>query len=164
MQMQVLVSLLSHLLTKHGLSGSDIVTHTDVAWDRPDDLYKSDPGPWFAYETLARYGLGLAPLAKDFPPLPEDRNNQKDMISWIQTCFHIMGYRPCPVTGKMDTDTLKIIRAYALHFFPECPAYKKGYDFGPLVHSLLHHPWAPYILTQQDGSVLSSGIETIPAA
>ncbi len=163
MQMQVLVSLLSHLLTKHGLSGADIVTHTDVAWDRPDDLYKSDPGPFFDYQTLARHGLGIVPLAKDFPPLPKDRNNQKDMISWIQTCFQIMGYRPCPVTGEMDVNTLKIIRAYALHFFPECPKYTStGYDFGPLVHSLLHHPWAPYILTQQDGSVLSSGIETIP--
>jgi|LauGreDrversion4_2_1035121.scaffolds.fasta_scaffold06112_2 N-acetyl-anhydromuramyl-L-alanine amidase AmpD len=163
-QMQVLIPLLQGLVKKHKLVGSAIVAHSDIAWDRPGDVHKKDPGPYFPYDALARYGLGLVPLAKDFPPLPKDRNNQKDMISWIQTCFHIMGYRPCPVTGKMDTDTLKIIRAYALHFFPECPAYKKGYDFGPLVHSLLHHPWAPYVLTKEDHCQLSTGIETIPAA
>jgi hypothetical protein len=125
-------------------------------------VYKQDPGPYFPYETLARSGLGIVPLAKDFPPFPKDQKNQADMISWIQTCFQIMGYRPCPVTGVMDVNTLKILRAYALHFFPECPKYTSiGYDFGPLVQSLTNHPWAPYVLTQKDGCVLSSGIETI---
>ena len=84
-------------------------------------MYKKDPGPYFPYEALARSGLGIVPLATDFPPLPKDRRNQKDMISWIQKCFQIMGFRPCPITGIWNKNNSKILRAYALHFFPECP-------------------------------------------
>lgn len=162
MQMQVLSALLHHLLANHKLSATDVVTHSDISWDRPDDVYKKDPGPYFPYETLARNGLGVVPLAKDFPPLPKDRRNQKDMISWIQNCFQIIGYRPCPVTGVWTINTAKILRAYALHFFPECPKYtSKGYDFEPLVGSLLHHPWAQYVLTKEENCELSTGIEQI---
>ncbi len=116
-------------MTKDQLSGTDIITHSDIAWDRADDVYKKDLGPYFSYEALARSGLGIVPMVKDFPPLLNDQNNQKDMISCL-----IVGYRPCPVTGVMDVSMLKSLRAYALHFFPKCLKYTStGYDFRPLV-------------------------------
>ncbi len=148
-QMGALIWLLKKLVTKHNLSGGDVVTHSDIAWNRADDWYKPDPGPYFPYETLARHQLGFAPLAKDFPPLPESyTQNPSKIIAWVQACFRIMGYAPCPSTGTMDLNTLKILRAYALHFFPTCPKYTPtNYDWSPLIHSLLHHPWAPYFLT-----------------
>jgi N-acetyl-anhydromuramyl-L-alanine amidase AmpD len=159
MQTQVLSALLKDLLTKHTLVGSDIVAHSDIAWDRPDDAYKQDPGPYFPYEALARHRLGLVPLAKDFPPLPKHQS-EKEMIMWVQTCFQRMGYRPCPITGVMGANTLKILRAYALHFFPQCPAYKPGYDFGPLVNSLQNHPWAVFH-NPRDEVRLTTGIEIV---
>ncbi len=150
-QTRVLIWLLKHLVAKHHLSGRDIVTHSDIAWNRAEDLYKPDPGPYFPYETLARHQLGFAPLAKDFPPLPKDyATNPAKIIAWVQTCFRIMGYAPCPSTGVMDLNTLKILRAYALHFFPACAKYTPDYDWNPLIQSLLNHPLAPYFLTDSD--------------
>jgi N-acetyl-anhydromuramyl-L-alanine amidase AmpD len=150
-QMLTLVYLLKNLLKKHKLSGADIVTHSDVAWNRPDNSYKIDPGPAFPFETLARHGLGFAPLAKNFPPPPHDRSNESAVIAWVQTCFRILGYAPCPSTGIMDVNTRKILRAYALHFFPLCKKYQdKNYDWSPVINSLLYHPWAPFFLTTEN--------------
>jgi N-acetylmuramoyl-L-alanine amidase len=113
-QISALIPLLKDLIEKYQISPQDILGHSDIAPTR-----KYDPGKLFPWQRLAESGIGAWPdestINKYLAGRPHDAPG--DIIE-IQRALNQYGYDQMPLSGKMDTDSKKIISAFQMHFRP----------------------------------------------
>ena len=110
-QIQVLMTLLRDIVTRHQILIHNVVGHSDIAPQR-----KQDPGPAFPWKRLAEGGLArwydetrAAELmvhyqTKGTPP-----------IHAIQERLRHVGYA-APASGRLDEETRKVLRAFQMRY------------------------------------------------
>lgn len=112
-QIEAVTRLARDIIGRYQITPDNVLGHSDIA-----PLRKSDPGPLFPWESLARQGIGawpdkirvehyLAGRAADAPA----------SIALIQQSLADYGYQ-IPQTGIADEETIKIISAFQMHFRP----------------------------------------------
>jgi len=113
-QISVLIMLLRDIVTRHQIHARNVVGHSDVAPQR-----KQDPGPAFPWKRLADAGLArwydeqkAAALTADY------QRNGLPPIRVIQQKLQKAGY-PIALTGVLDKETLKVVRAFQMRYRPE---------------------------------------------
>ena len=109
-QIDALIALCQDIMSRHAISATRILAHSDVAPER-----KADPGEWFPWSRLAAAGVGLwvdpAP-----PEAPEPMSGPA--VLRLQTRLGVIGYR-CPASGLYDATTATVIKAFQRHYRPE---------------------------------------------
>ena len=133
-QMKSLIELSHEILTRHPIPAQHVLGHSDVA-----PLRKIDPGPLFDWQRLAREGIGFYP---DFNQVIDDKKNpitakkepiekssidvtknqdksDKTLILQIQKLLYSYGYF-LQLSGELTSETETVIRAFQMHFWPEC--------------------------------------------
>ncbi len=106
-QMTALRELSKGILSRHDILPRHILGHSDVA-----PMRKCDPGELFDWRYLASEGIGLWPKGDD----PSLGQNWRD-ISVAQQNLADFGY-DIKVTGKLDSQTKAVLRAFQQHFRP----------------------------------------------
>lgn len=112
-QISMLAALLHDIQSRHHVSAWNIVAHSDIA-----PLRKSDPGPAFPWQALARQGLGRwydeAAVARRMPLLSA---RELKNATYIQGLLSRIGY-PIVQSGIWDPQTRQVIRAFQMHYRP----------------------------------------------
>jgi N-acetylmuramoyl-L-alanine amidase len=113
-QMDALVELARGILGRHPIAPRNVVGHSDVAPAR-----KTDPGELFAWQDLARAGIGLWP--QGVAPSPGGPTFGPDdvggAIAAAQRQLGQYGYQ-IDVTGVLDEETAPVLTAFQRHFRP----------------------------------------------
>jgi len=112
-QIELVISLASDILERNpDIDPIDVIGHGDIAPDRRVDpgplfpwkrLYANGVGAWYDDDTAARYRLQFE---KAFPD-----------VASMQSALLTLGYL-LEETGKNDTQTRFVIRAFQMHFRP----------------------------------------------
>lgn len=112
-QVQAVLELTRDIVKRHGLPRDAIIAHSDVAPDR-----KIDPGEKFPWAHLAKHGLGdwVPPVADEQGPV-FGIGDRHTLVADAQRMLGQYGYR-IDVTGAVDEQTAKVIRAFQLRFRP----------------------------------------------
>ena len=92
---------------RNGIPQSRVLAPSDIAPGR-----KTDPGPLFDWEWLAREGVGLWPKASSV-------QNQDFDIRLCQQRLRDIGYK-IDVTGELDPQTRTVVSAFQLHWRQTC--------------------------------------------
>jgi N-acetylmuramoyl-L-alanine amidase len=100
-QLQALVWLLPRIMGAHGIRPANVVGHSDVAPGR-----KSDPGPHFPWQSLARKGLAAFLSIDAKGPMPDDGPAR------FHAAMVRAGYDP-------DAQIADLLSALRLRFRPE---------------------------------------------
>ncbi|MFA7668063.1 MAG: N-acetylmuramoyl-L-alanine amidase [Burkholderiaceae bacterium] len=112
-QIQALIPLLKDIVRRHQILPRNVVGHSDIAPHR-----KQDPGPAFPWQTLAQAGLGRwYDQAKASQLASRYRSSGLPPLDVIQDKLRRAGYA-VPVTGKLDAETRRVIRAFQMHYRP----------------------------------------------
>jgi N-acetylmuramoyl-L-alanine amidase len=112
-QMDALVELAYGILARHPIAKRNVVGHSDVAPAR-----KTDPGERFAWDRLARAGIGLWPqgvhahAGRTYGP-----DDVGGAIAAAQNQLEAYGYE-LSVTGVLDEETALVLSAFQRHFRP----------------------------------------------
>ncbi|TAM83711.1 MAG: N-acetylmuramoyl-L-alanine amidase [Candidimonas sp.] len=113
-QIEVVAALLKEIIARHHIKPADVVGHSDIAPQR-----KSDPGPAFPWERLAREGIGRWYDTNDAARYQREfERNGLPGAAWIQRQLTRAGYA-CPGTGVLDAATKKVIAAFQMHYRPQ---------------------------------------------
>ena len=115
-QMNSLIHLSQEILARHPIPPSHVLGHSDIA-----PLRKIDPGSLFDWPQLARQGIGFYPNFEGSELKKESLKGDltsPDLIEDIQRLLAEYGYS-LSVTGLLDTETEKVIRAFQMHFWPQ---------------------------------------------
>ncbi|PHS29135.1 MAG: N-acetylmuramoyl-L-alanine amidase [Robiginitomaculum sp.] len=112
--MQALVPLCQGIIARHNIAAHNIVGHSDIAPGR-----KQDPGERFAWDRLAREGIGLWPTPTEPPP----ETNLFDDLAHI-------GY------GLDLASETEIITAFQRRYCPQNPSGKADAQTRALAHAL----------------------------
>lgn len=113
-QVNAVIALSKAIVTRHGISASNIVGHSDVAPGR-----KQDPGEKFPWKSLAAAGLGYWPDAVGddervlFEPGLRDRG-----VAILQRGLAQIGYK-LEVSGVYDQSTMDVVTALQQRFQPQ---------------------------------------------
>jgi N-acetylmuramoyl-L-alanine amidase len=113
-QMTAVAQLSRDIVARHGMRPQDVLAHSDIAPGR-----KIDPGEKFDWRWLHAQGVGhwVEPIAIN----PDDAGFELGYfgpaVRQAQLGLRAYGYG-IDVTGTLDTDTLKVLRAFQLHFRP----------------------------------------------
>jgi N-acetylmuramoyl-L-alanine amidase len=105
-QIEAVIALLKDILTRHGLSPSRVVGHSDVASGR-----KLDPGEKFPWKRLADAGVSIWP--DTFSALADS-----DPMADLQRRLALFGYNVAP-TGLLDEATAAALVAFQRRFRPD---------------------------------------------
>lgn len=113
-QMCAVERLARDIVERNGIAARRVLAHSDIAPQR-----KIDPGEKFPWERLHRAGVGHwvrpSPLRVDTPSLgPGDASAS---VLAVQRLLADYGY-DCPLTGRFDEATEKVVRAFQRHFRP----------------------------------------------
>ncbi|KGD84324.1 N-acetylmuramoyl-L-alanine amidase [Pantoea stewartii subsp. indologenes] len=114
-QINALTALAKEIIRRYGITPDNVLGHSDIA-----PLRKQDPGKLFPWKALAAQGVGAWPeplrvrkyLAGRAPDSPAD-------ILTLQTALRRYGYDRIPLSGVLDDETRKTVRAFQMHFRPE---------------------------------------------
>lgn len=113
-QITAVIALSRDIVRRHQLTPQNILAHSDVAIGR-----KIDPGEKFPWARLAREGVGHwvrpSPLRAGDEGLGSGAKGED--IGAAQHLLAAFGYNVV-ISSEMDTDTIKAIRAFQLHFRP----------------------------------------------
>jgi N-acetylmuramoyl-L-alanine amidase len=103
-QIDAVIALSQEILSRHAISASRIVGHSDVAPNR-----KQDPGELFPWARLAANGVGRwpGPVRPDAPPNPDE----------FAALLRNYGYGAPP---DVDWPLIDIVAAFQRHFRPSC--------------------------------------------
>lgn len=112
---QQISALAKKIIRRYNITPDSVLGHSDIA-----PLRKHDPGKLFPWKELAAQGVGAWPdplrvqkyLSGRMPNAPVNVFN-------VQTQLRRYGYDRIPLSGVMDEDTRKTIRAFQMHFRPE---------------------------------------------
>lgn len=108
-QIDAVIRLCLDIMKRYNIPPSHILGHSDIAPGR-----KLDPGPLFPWKTLAQHGIGLWPRST----IPQQESSVfTKSINDLQEKLQQFGYN-ISVTGKLDTQTNKVIQAFQMHFRP----------------------------------------------
>ncbi len=112
-QIQALLALLRDVVPRHQVLARNIVGHSDIAPQR-----KQDPGPAFPWKRLADEGFGRwHDEAKAAGLIAQYQAQGLPPISVIQEKLRRAGY-PAPYTGALDKETVRVVRAFQMHYRP----------------------------------------------
>jgi len=121
-QIDAVIALSHDIFSRHAIQPKHVLAHSDVAPGR-----KVDPGERFPWATLAAEGVGL---------WPEPAPGIDDVsIEAVQTLLKAHGYG-IDVTGKHDEWSQTVIRAFQMHFRPECLDGVADTETVALLHAL----------------------------
>ncbi len=113
-QIAAVIALSRDIIERHKLRPQNILAHSDVAVGR-----KIDPGEKFPWARLAREGVGH--WVRPSPALDGDDGlvigARGEMVTTAQRLLAEFGYN-IVVSGELDAETSKVIRAFQLHFRP----------------------------------------------
>jgi N-acetylmuramoyl-L-alanine amidase len=110
-QMQSVTELALDVLSRHPIPPQNVVGHSDIAPTR-----KTDPGEFFNWARLAELGIGLWPSQADH--LEQDLNALATALTRIGYNVSNLSmalkafqrhYRPKRVTGRIDSETARLI-------------------------------------------------------
>ncbi|MDR3514385.1 MAG: N-acetylmuramoyl-L-alanine amidase [Azospirillaceae bacterium] len=117
-QMAGFVALARDIMARHGITAGGVIGHSDVAPDR-----KRDPGEQFDWAALAGHGIGLWPQPDAGDDGPWTEAELRDLLGRIGyrpvldpallVAAFQRHWRPDAVTGQVDADTARRIRALA---------------------------------------------------
>jgi N-acetylmuramoyl-L-alanine amidase len=113
-QVEAVIALCSDIVARYGLAAERVLAHSDIAPGR-----KLDPGERFPWRRLAEAGVGLwvAPqLAGSGSGLHPGARGPS--VTDLQEALRSYGYGIEP-TGRYDTATETVVRAFQLHFRPD---------------------------------------------
>lgn len=112
-QIELIEYLTKDIVKRYKIAPTDIVGHSDIAPQR-----KFDPGPFFPWQRLAKKGVGAWPDDSLVTQYIGNRNKYAiTSVSSIQKILAQYGYT-IPQTGKLDTETKRVISAFQMHFRP----------------------------------------------
>ena len=106
-QMMALIDLIHDIRTRWNIPDHYILGHSDIAPSR-----KIDPGHLFDWALMASHKIGMWPTKSSIEAF-----HRQLPLEGIQRCLQTIGY-DCPISGHMDSETLKIIEAFQRHFCP----------------------------------------------
>lgn len=109
-QVDAVMTLAGDIVRRYGIDPTCVIGHSDIAPGR-----KSDPGPLFPWERLARRGVGAWPDAAEVRARRE-RANPND-VKGLQEKLRRYGYK-IAVTGRLDQHSHDVVRAFQMHFRP----------------------------------------------
>lgn len=114
-QIDAVIALSRDIVKRNKIAAAGVLAHSDIAIGR-----KIDPGEKFPWARLAREGVGLwvrpSPLREGDEGL--ETGAKHTLISEAQTLLAAYGYKT-PVSGELDAEMAKVIRAFQLHFRPK---------------------------------------------
>ena len=135
-QMQSCIELCSYLVNKHNINPANVIGHSDIAPDR-----KIDPGIFFDWQLLANQGLGCwhnLEYSQDLAnTILYKFGQQGKEIANFQQDLRALGYK-LNISGKIDSQTSNVIRAFQAHFCPKLIWDKGGLDFYQNLSALYH--------------------------
>jgi N-acetylmuramoyl-L-alanine amidase len=112
MQLAVVCDLCLSILSRHSIPARNIVAHSDVAPDR-----KEDPGEKFAWEDLAKNGVGVWP--EGVPDLGAGGVVRDAAgLRGVRAALADIGYRVVR-EGALDPALSSVLRAFPRHWRPE---------------------------------------------
>lgn len=118
-QIQALIILLKQIIDRNPtIKAENILAHSDIApWrfnaDNVPFQTKTDPGPTFPWQKLAKEGLGI------WPKETRTRSGAFDTsIKNMQMLLQKIGYH-LDITNLMDNKTFYVMLAFIMHFLPE---------------------------------------------
>jgi N-acetylmuramoyl-L-alanine amidase len=109
-QIEAVVELSREVLSRHPISPSRVVGHSDVAPNR-----KQDPGELFPWARLAGNGIGLWPLTA-FVPAGDTPFSESDLDRFAEN-LREYGYGVPPDVEWLLHD---VVAAFQRHFRPSC--------------------------------------------
>ncbi|ELX8379890.1 N-acetylmuramoyl-L-alanine amidase [Providencia vermicola] len=113
-QISALIPLVKDIMQRYNIPAQNIVGHSDIA-----PLRKEDPGRAFPWETLAKQGIGAWPDAATVTNYLSGRSAyEPGNVLLLQKALRFYGYAEVPLSGQLDAQTQKIIRAFQMHFRP----------------------------------------------
>ncbi len=112
-QVAAVTALVGDIRTRWTIEDRDIVGHSDVAPARKDD-----PGELFPWKRLAEAGHGLWAEGGSAPGAPIGEGEEGAAVFALQAGFTRLGY-DLPPTGRFDSDTTIVVRAFQRHWRPE---------------------------------------------
>lgn len=113
-QIVALIPLIQDIMQRYSIPPENIIGHSDIA-----PLRKQDPGKAFPWQRLAQHGIGAWPDPKTVTKFLAGRNaNEPASVLRIQKALNFYGYSTIPLSGKLDPQTKKTLRAFQLHFRP----------------------------------------------
>ena len=112
-QMDAVIELVGDIRTRWTIEDRNIVGHSDVAPDR-----KIDPGELFPWKQLAEAGHGLWVESGAAPGAALAEGEEGLGVLALQAGLNRLGY-DCAPSGKFDTATTAIVRAFQRHWRPE---------------------------------------------
>jgi N-acetylmuramoyl-L-alanine amidase len=116
LQMEAVTKLSLDIIARHGLCPRDVLAHSDVAPGR-----KIDPGEKFDWRALHVAGVGhwVEPVRHDPGDVGFERGYFGPAVRDAQAALRQYGYG-VEVTGTLDQATVHVLRAFQLHFRPQC--------------------------------------------
>ncbi len=112
LQLAAVCDLCLALLSRHRIPQRNVVAHSDIAPDR-----KEDPGEKFAWEQLARSGVGLWP--HETPDLGTGAPvRDATSLAPVRAALTEIGYDMAP-HGALDPALATTLRAFQRHWRPE---------------------------------------------
>ena len=134
--MQSCIELCSYLVNKHNINPANVIGHSDIAPDR-----KIDSGIFFDWQLLANQGLGCwhnLEYSQDLAnTILYKFGQQGKEIANFQQDLRALGYK-LNISGKIDSQTSNVIRAFQAHFCPKLIWDKGGLDFYQNLSALYH--------------------------
>ncbi len=111
-QIDKLIVLLKDIVQRHQIPPEHIIGHADIAPGR-----KSDPGPMFPWDQLAKAGLLVWPDAARVAAARPVYDVQVPDPAWFQQRLAQFGYA-VPQTGVMDAPTRAVITSFQMRYRP----------------------------------------------
>ncbi|MDD9339302.1 MAG: N-acetylmuramoyl-L-alanine amidase [Providencia heimbachae] len=113
-QIDALVPLVKDIMQRYNIPAENVIGHSDIA-----PLRKQDPGRAFPWQRLSQQGIGAWPDPKTVSKYLAGRNvNERSNVLQLQKALKFYGYSGIPLSGKLDVETQKTLRAFQLHFRP----------------------------------------------
>ena len=120
-QMDTTLELCQMLMNEHDIHKANVLAHSDIAPHR-----KEDPGEHFDWTFLADNGVGIYAYAD---------SNSLTLIE-LQQLLSTFGYQ-IDITGDLDEQTVKVIKAFQMHFDPQNVNGLPHVGYGGLLKSLI---------------------------
>lgn len=112
-QIRAVIALARDIVARYDIKPANVVGHSDISPGR-----KIDPGPAFPWHRLFEAGIGAWPDSIRVSRYYQHFADDPPKTAAIQSHLARYGYE-VPVTGRLDTRTKTVIRAFQMHFRPD---------------------------------------------